>query len=251
MASISSPWFKQHGKPPQGAVRLFCFHYAGGAVSTFRDWPRHLPRHIDLVGVQLPGREARFGEAPFRRMEPLIDELADQITPQLSERYAIFGHSMGALVSFELLREIRRRQLHPPVLYFPSGRRAPQIFDDDPPIHHLPDHEFLSELLEHHDQRLDLMMSNAALRTTLLPVMRADVELCETYHYKHAPPLNCPIFAFGGMDDPDVSEQHLKSWKEQTTATFRHFLFPGDHFFIDTATASILQFMCRILEGVP
>jgi medium-chain acyl-[acyl-carrier-protein] hydrolase len=251
MASISSPWFKLHDKPRQNAVRLFCFHYAGGAASVFRDWPHLLSRYIDLIAVQLPGREWRFGEAPFRRMEPLISELADQITPQLCERYAFFGHSMGALVSFELLREIQRRKLHPPVLYFPAGRRAPQIPDDDPPIHHLPDHEFLSELLEHHDDRRALLMSNTALRTTLLPVMRADVELCETYHYRHSPPLNCTIFAFGGMHDSDVSEQDIKSWKEQTTATFRHFLFPGDHFFIETATANILQFMCRTLEGAP
>jgi len=251
MSSLSSPWFKSHGSTERGAVRLFCFHCAGGSAAAFRDWPRQLSRQIELVTVQLPGREWRFGETPFRRMEPLIGELAEQIAPRLGERYVFFGHSMGALISFELLREIQHRQLPPPVLYFPAGLRAPQIPDHDPPIHHLPDHEFLSNLLEHHDDRLTVMTDNDGLRSILLPCMRADVELCETYRYKQGQPLSCPIFALGGMADPEVTEDDLRSWKEQTTATFRYFLYPGGHFFIDTAAARVLQLVSRTLEVIP
>jgi medium-chain acyl-[acyl-carrier-protein] hydrolase len=156
---------------------------------------------------------------------------------------------MGAMVSFELMRELRRRGLRLPSVYFPAGRRAPQIADEDPPIHGLPDDAFVATLLREYRATLPAVMENAELRDLMLPMLRADFELCETYRHEPEPPFDCPIVALGGADDPDPTEAQLVSWKEMTTGTFRHFIFAGDHFFIDSSRAQVIQLVRNIMQA--
>jgi medium-chain acyl-[acyl-carrier-protein] hydrolase len=144
--------------------------------------------------------------------------------------FAFFGHSLGSLISFELTRRLRRQNAHCPLQLFVSGCYAPQIPNPNPPIHQLPDAEFIEEL-----RRLNgtpqAALDNPELMEVFLPLLRSDIRLYETYVYEPEAPLDCPISAFGGLEDEEVSRQELAAWCDQTRSRFNMQMFPGDHFF--------------------
>lgn len=222
-------------------VRLFCFPYAGGGASIFRSWKTALAPAIEVIPVQLPGREDRWREPPLTDLPALVVSLSDALRRRLEPPFAFFGHSMGAFLAFELARHLRREQSPAPVMLLVSGARAPQIPDPDPQTHRLPADELLrdlrrlggipSEFLKHQD-----------LMALMLPTLRADLAVCETYVYRDEPPLDCPLSAFGGDHDSKIPPGHLSSWKAQTTGEFRLRMFPGNHFFfLQEGGAAVLQ----------
>ncbi|HKV41924.1 MAG TPA: alpha/beta fold hydrolase, partial [Blastocatellia bacterium] len=144
--TAASGWFVRKSPNASPRLRLFCFPYAGGGAAAYRTWPRSLPADIEVIPVELPGRGSRLAEPAFKRVPALIDGLTEAILPVLGTDFAFFGHSMGAVIAFELAREIRRRRGIQPRHLFASGRRAPQIPDDDPRIFDLPYDEFVAEL---------------------------------------------------------------------------------------------------------
>jgi medium-chain acyl-[acyl-carrier-protein] hydrolase len=227
-------------------MRLFCFPYAGGGVHAFRAWADNLPKTVEVCPVQLPGRGARMMEAPFTQMLPLVQAAAEALLPHLDKPFAFFGHSMGALVSFEVARWLRKQGAPEPIHLFVSGCFAPDI-PDPYPLHNLPDPELLEGL-----RRLNGMpqeaLENAELMRLLLPTLRADCTVTETYTYTHEPPLNCPISAFGGLQDHLVGRTHLEAWRQQTTAFFSLRMFPGDHFFLHSAQPLLLRILSRELS---
>lgn len=188
-------------------------------------------------------------EPPFTRLEPLIQALAHALLPSLTKPFAFFGHSMGGLVSFELVRILRKEYDLSPVHLFVSGHRAPQVPDPDPPIHALPEAAFLEEL-----RRLngtpEAVLQNAELMQLLLPTLRADFAVIETYIYAPDPPLDCPITAFGGLQDQEASCDDLEAWREQTNAAFSLQMLRGDHFFLHSAQPLLLQFLSRKLHQI-
>lgn len=216
---------------PQAKLRLLCLPYAGGGISPFRAWPDRLPDEVEVCAVRLPGRETRLAEPPFVRLKPLVRALADALAPHLDTAFALFGHSMGALIGFELARELRRRKCRPPERLYASAFPAPQVPPDDQPIHFLPDDEFLSRLPNQNGD-LDEALRHDELRPLLLLALRADYAVCETYVYEDERPLNCPLVTFGGLDDDEVTREELESWRQQTSQEFTLHLIPGDHFFI-------------------
>ena len=133
MKKSQSMWFENLPEGKDGALRLYCFPYAGGSAQVYRGWQRHFAPQAALSLARLPGRATRIGEAPFKQYKPLVNALADAIIPELPPAFAFWGHSMGALISFELARELRRRGQPAPLALFLSGRGAPQIPDPDPP----------------------------------------------------------------------------------------------------------------------
>src|SRR5262245_41626934 len=133
----SDPWLPFRRPSPSARLRLYCFPFAGGGASIFRLWPDALPASVEVCSVQPPGRETRFREAPFARMAPLVAVLADVLLPELERPYALFGHSMGALIAFELAREQRRRRARPPEQLIVSGRGAPHLPARLTPLHNL------------------------------------------------------------------------------------------------------------------
>src|SRR5229473_5409073 len=143
---MGSPWLMRYRRNPAASVRLFCFHCAGGSASAFRSWPTHLPDKIELVAVQLPGREGRVKEAFIARMDDLTGGVVEAITPFLDKPYVIFGHSFGAIGGFEVIRELRRRGLNQPFLFIPAGRQGPHEKEKKPPISSLPGKAFIEEL---------------------------------------------------------------------------------------------------------
>jgi medium-chain acyl-[acyl-carrier-protein] hydrolase len=239
--TTAKPWFRYWLHRPHARVRLFCFPYAGGGASIFQKWSGLLPQDIEVCPIQLPGREERLAETPFFTLPSLLDTLVPLLLPYLDVPYAFFGHSMGTLISFELARMLSRIEYSLlPVHLFVSGHTAPQLPDPDPPTYHLPEQDFVEEL-----RRLkgtpEEVLKNEELLHMLLPLLRADFALCQTYSYAHEKSLACPISAFGGLHDQDVSREALGAWREQTSGQFKMRLFQGDHFFLHKEWGSLLR----------
>jgi len=217
-------------------------------VSIFRAWSDGLPADVEVCPVQLPGRGTRLLEPPFTRLSPLIQALTEAIFPLLDKPFAFFGHSLGALVSFELARQLRRQYAVQPVRLFISADRAPQIPNRDPPTHSLPEGEFLMAVRRLNGTPREVL-EDEELRQIMLLLLRADFAVYETYEYSTEPPLNCPISAFGGLQDHRVSRGDLEAWRDQTNVSFSLRMFPGDHFFLNTTQPVLLRVLSQELRG--
>jgi medium-chain acyl-[acyl-carrier-protein] hydrolase len=229
---------------PNAKIRLFCFPYAGGSSNIFRRWSDNLPGTVEVCAIELPGRGMQIKLSPFNRLEPLVEELASVLKSNLDRPFAFFGHSMGGLISFELACLLRKQYDLIPNHLFVSGRRAPQIADQKPPIHALPEAKFIEEL-----RRLNgtpqALLENDELMQLFLPILRADFAVLETYVYTQKPPLDCPITAFGGLQDQEVSCENIQAWQEQTSASFSLHMLPGDHFFLHSSQSLLLETISR------
>lgn len=236
----TNPWIVCPKPSPQARLRLLCFPHAGGAASVFYPWADELPGDIEVCAIQLPGRESRLREPPFTRLSPLVRALVQAIQPCLSLPIAIFGHSLGALVGFELARQLRRQKMPGPVCLFVSGHRAPHLPSRTPPVHQLPQEEFIAEMRRLKGTPEEVLQHTELLRL-LLPLLRADFAVNETYGYTPEAPLACPIYAFGGLEDDEANYDELVAWREHTCNSFELRMFPGDHFFLYSARAPLLQ----------
>ncbi len=232
---------------PEATLRLFCFPYAGGSALVYRQWADRLPRQVEVCPVQLPGRGHRLDEAPVRRMSPLAALVAREIRPLLDKRFAFYGHSMGATLAFEVARLLRREGAPQPSHLFASARRAPQVpRDADAPTYDLPDSELIEELRRLNGTPPEVFAEPDLLKM-MLPLIRADFEVTQTYAYEDEPPLDCAITVYGGLEDQGVRRENLEAWRAQTTAPRAVRLFPGDHFFINTNRDLLLQTLARDL----
>jgi medium-chain acyl-[acyl-carrier-protein] hydrolase len=238
--ALSNLWVSLPPPNSQPRLRLFCFPYAGGSASSFRLWGHPLETEIEVCPVHLPGRERRIKEPPIARLDVLVPALATALRPHLNQPFAFFGHSMGALLSFELARELRRQNAPCPTYLLLSGRHAPQLAPLVPPIHQLPQSSFIDALCRYQGMP-DAILQDAEIMQILLPILRADFALCETYVYTKEPPFNCPIAIFGGLQDDYADLPSLKAWKSQTRNAFSLQMFPGHHFFLNTIGKQILQ----------
>jgi len=243
-----NPWVIRRRPRPEAALRLVCFPYAGGGASIYRTWHDALPGDVELLAIDLPGHESRFKERPFDRLAPLVAALTDAVAPVVRPPFAIFGHSLGALVGFSFARELRRRSLAGPLHLFVSGRRAPQLRDPSP-MHQLPDSEFLAGL-----RRLggipEAVMQDAELMGVFLPVLRADFSVAETSQTADEPPLACPISALGGTTDERATTGELDAWRVHTSAAFERVVFAGGHFFLQTERAELLAWLSARLGRI-
>jgi medium-chain acyl-[acyl-carrier-protein] hydrolase len=230
-------------------MRMFCFPYAGGGASVYRGWGASLPADVELCPVQLPGRESRMREQPFDRPEPMVLALADALKPYMDMPFLFFGHSMGAMLSFELSRELRRRGQALPLHVFVSGRRAPQMPAREEPIHDLPEPEFLAKLRELNGTPEEVLQHEELMRL-LIPILRADFAINETYAYTPEEPLECGLSAFGGLGDEDVTREDVAGWREHTSGRFRMRMLPGDHFFLHGSKDLVLEAVSRDLAEI-
>jgi len=240
-----NPWLTCYQPNPEARLRLFCFPYAGAGVSVFRTWCKLLPEYLELCAIQLPGRESRFREPLYTEIEPLIQDLAPVLPLDLP--FVFFGHSLGALICFELTRQLRHLDQPLPLHLFVSGRVAPHKPLPNPPIHQLPDAEFLAAL-QQKGGTPEAVLQNAELMQLFLPILRADLEINETYSYSPQPPLACPISALCGLQDAEASREDMEAWQEQTCNKFTLHLFPGDHFFIKREQRKIVKLISEQLS---
>jgi medium-chain acyl-[acyl-carrier-protein] hydrolase len=242
-------WLAYREANPRARLRMFCFPYAGGGASIYRGWSGLLPGDIEVCPVQLPGRESRLRDQPFDRPEPMIAAIADVLKSYQDLPFVFFGHSMGAMISFELAREMRRRGWKLPQHIFVSGRRAPQLPPRDEPIHDLPEAEFLEELRELNGTPEEVLQ-HTELMKLLLPILRADFAVNETYVYTEEEPFDFGISAFGGLGDVEVTREDVEAWRPHTRGKFRLRMLPGDHFFINATKDLVLEAVARDLAEV-
>jgi len=240
-SATNNSWFSFPKPNSPARTRLFCFPYAGGGVFEYRTWAHCLPSAVEVCAVQLPGREARLREAPYTKLHDLCETLAQAIVPYLDKPFAFFGHSLGAFITFELIRQLRRQNGPLPRHLFVSGSRAPQIPDPDPPVYHLPDADLIREVNQRYDGIPSEIMQNAEMLGLLMPALRADFEMNDTYVYHDEAPLDCPISCFGGLQDRSTPARHLEAWQEQTRRAFAVKMFWGDHFFLKNSRLLLLQ----------
>ena len=229
-------------------LRLFCVPCAGRGAALYRGWLELSGCEMELCAVQLPGRESRLREPPFTRMSDAVERTAEALERHLDLPFALFGHSMGAIFCFELARLLRSRYGIGPTHLFVSARRAPQFPDPRPPIHRLPDARFVAEIDRRYNGLPREVLANRELMELLLPVLRADVQMIETYAYEPGFPLDCPITAFGGLEDNDLRIEDFEGWRAHTNSHFETRFFPGDHFFVQSAPKEVLGAISRSLN---
>ena len=243
---FDASWVEHLSRDSRRAVRLFCFPFAGGSAHTFRHWQKILPEEIDLCLVHLPGRRHLIRERPFARLNSLVDAIAQAIVPEVFRPFAFYGHSMGALIAYELARTLRARYGCEPTQLFLSGHRAAQLPHFGRRTYDLPDSEFLKKI-EYLNGTPRELLDDPKTRKLFLPLLRADFELAETYNYKPGAPLSCPMVVYGGVDDPHVVEPELAVWRQQTTGEFLLRMLPGDHFFIRSNEQAFMKVFGRDL----
>lgn len=235
----TTPWLARFAPRPAAALRLFCFSYAGGGAAVYRPWALALPPAVDVAAVVLPGREGRLREAQLHNMSDLLAALVPALLPYLDLPFALSGHSMGALVAYELTQELRRRGAPAPRQLLLSGRRAPHLPEPDPPIHHLADDAFVAEIQRRYNGIPPEVLQYRELLDLLLPSLRADMAVIETHrpHERVEPPVRFagPVSVFGGLDDPRATRCELEGWQDYTEASLVLRQFPGGHFYFSHA----------------
>ena len=244
---IINPWIRCFNPNPDAQLRLFCFPYVGGGASIFRTWSDSLPLYVEVFGIQLPGREDRLQETPFTNISLLVQTLIPILRPHLNIPFTFFGHSMGALLGFELARFLRTEPALSPVHLFVSGRRAPQIPDRYSLIGTMTEREFIQELRDLNGTPKQVL-ENSELMKMFLPILRADFSICGTYTYLNQPPLDCSISAFGGTEDTGETYNLIEDWNAQTHSSFSLKMLPGDHFFLSTSQQQLLAILSHQLH---
>lgn len=234
------PWVSISPSRGRKIGRLFCLPYAGGGASAYFRWPSLVSDSIEVARVHLPGRENRLREQLFNRLSTLIDVLVDELVNWIDGPFALFGHSMGALLIFELARGLRRRHGLLPIHLFVSGYRAPQLPPMHLPFSHLPDEELIVNV-RRYGGLPNLVAQNDELLEIFLPILRADFAMTETYVYREEAPLECPVTAFGGLFDSEVSRENILAWNIHTSARFNTRFFPGGHFFLHDSQSMVLE----------
>ncbi len=216
-------------------LRLFCIPYAGGSATVFRSWPDVLASEVEPALIQLPGRGARFRETPLTRVRAAVEMLSSAIEPYLDCPYVIFGHSLGALIGFELVRKLRRSQQPDPQHIIVCARAAPHLPNELQTVHRLADNLLVQEVQRRYGGIPHAILADAEMLQLFLPVLRADLEMLETYQYSPELPLTCAMTAYGGMQDGAVTNVQLAGWAEHTTGSFTQQMFPGNHFFVQNS----------------
>ncbi|HEU4889422.1 MAG TPA: alpha/beta fold hydrolase [Thermoanaerobaculia bacterium] len=246
-AAAKSRWLSFFDGAPNGHPLVFCLPFAGGGASFYHPWAQLAPKSFSMIAVQPPGREDRLFERSFERMPDLVAATADALIPFLHSPYALFGHSMGGMLAYELAQELRRRNAPLPMHLFVSGAPAPHVAGQIPPIYHLPEPQLLDEIRRRYRGLPDEVLQSRELLDLLLPRLRADLAVTGTYVYRDSPPLTCPITAFGGEDDETVTPAMIAAWREHTVTSFRSEMFPGGHFFVSNVASRIIA---ALAEGV-
>jgi len=234
---------------PAARMRLFCFPYAGVGISAFRGWADHSDPTIEVWGVQLPGREGRLKERPFSSMDELIPPLVEALSGLLDRPYVLYGHSLGAPIAFETARAFRRSRRRPPAHLFVGASPAPQLPWPHPLMHRLAEDDFLNEIQTRYGGIPRLVMEDPELRAALVPALRADITIMETYRYRPEAPLDLGITAFAGTRDTMVTPAAITEWRHQATQAFQLEDLDGDHFFTQTVRHRLLETIRTTMAG--
>lgn len=222
-------WTRCFHLAPAAETRLVVFPHAGGSASAYRPLSGALAPTVEAHTVQYPGRQDRMSEPVVDDLHVLSEQLVD-VVAALPKPFALFGHSMGAVVAFEVARLLEARGLVPAAL-FVSARRGPNVHEEK--AHHLADDAtFLAEVIRLGGTAA-MVLDDPDIRALALPALRGDYKAIETYRYRPGPDVTCPIVALTGNADPVVDVSGVENWAEHTTGTFEKEVFEGGHFFLD------------------
>jgi surfactin synthase thioesterase subunit len=242
-------WFKVCEVCSRPLLRLLCMPYAGGNAQIFRDWSTGLSGDLDLWALQQPGRIPRINEPAFTDCRRLVEAVADALPRPEGVPYVFFGHSMGALVSFELIRELRRRGWKLPQRLVVSGRIAPQYPRFTQPIYNLDEDRFRAAVFAMGGTPR-AVIEDSELMDFFARSLRADFTLVDTWRYQHEAPLALPISVFGGYDAPQTHREGLEAWRDETTGETTIHMFEGNHFFLHSREAELLARLAKILRDL-
>jgi surfactin synthase thioesterase subunit len=246
-APAPQPWLRTLSREPWPELRLVCLPHAGGSAAAYAAFPAGLPRGVEVVGVELPGRGTRHDEPPLRSLDAVVMGVAGALAELPARRWAVLGHSLGAIVAFELVRRLRRDGGPAPELLIVAAREGPHLPLARDPVHELPDEGFLTAL-DHLGGTPPEVLDEPELMAAAMPALRADFAISDTYEHVEGEPLGVPILALGGRDDPDVEPARLEAWEEHTTAGFSSTVLPGGHFFVRQCEPVVLQILARELQ---
>nr|WSW62334.1 alpha/beta fold hydrolase [Streptomyces sp. NBC_00998] len=238
-------WVRRSHAAPNSEVRLVCLPHAGGSASFYFPVSKELAPAVEVLAVQYPGRQDRRHEPNI----PSIPDLADQIFAAVRHLddlpMALFGHSMGAVLAYELALRMQDAGLPSPVRFFASGRRAPSRYRDDV-VHLGSDAEMVAELrkLSGTDSA---MLADPELLEMIMPAIRSDYRAVETYRYEPGRMLDCPVTVLTGDNDPRVSIDEAASWDAHTTGPMELRVFPGGHFFLADQSRDVIELLTERL----
>lgn len=240
-SSVPSVHYRCPEARPMASARLVCFPYAGAGASVYRRWPAGLPKTLEVLAAQLPGREDRLREAPVRDWKSLVSGAVLGLVPHLGLPYTLLGHSMGAALALAITREIERRGLRQPDHLFVCGRPAPgRASRWTHALGSLGDPDFLAELKKRYGSLNGTLLEEPEVRDVLLPCLRTDIEALEGSAEEPHEPVSCPLTVYGGTDDPSTPPEDLEAWKDTTLGPFRIKLIAGGHFFLNDRREELL-----------
>jgi surfactin synthase thioesterase subunit len=246
----ASGWLRRPARRPNASLRLVCFPHAGGGASAYWQWPRLLPPEVEVLAVQYPGRQDRFADPFADSLVEMADPIASEVAA-LAGPVALFGHSMGALVAFEVARRLRGAGPQAPRRLVVSAHPAPTRPRTSKPAGDS-DEEVLAYLRELGGAGAGLL-EDPDLRELTLPMVRNDLRMVRNYRYVRQPPLDCPISAVAGAQDRSCPAEHMREWGAQTSARFDLAVLAGDHFYTETSTGLLTTALVDRfdLDGLP
>ena len=244
---MNSVWVGDRRSGIRPRIRLFCLPYAGGGTTIFRGWSELLPAGVEVCPIRLPGREHRLREHPITSIATMVDVLAPALQDHLDVPFAFFGHSMGALIAYETVRRLLATGAGTPVVLLVSGRQAPHLAPTRPAIHPLPDDTFIEKIRELSGTPPEVL-EHPELMELLIPLLRSDFKLVETYRELDGPKLACPVVALGGREDKQVPPESIEAWRRTTLGPFTRYMLPGHHFFVSSAREQLLGLIAEELR---
>jgi surfactin synthase thioesterase subunit len=249
-ATDSDAWIRRFHPAPDSRVRLFCFPHAGGSANFYLPASRLLAPAVEVLAIQYPGRQDRRSEAPIDNIPDLADHVFHAVRTVTDRPFALWGHSMGAVLAFEVALRLQRHGLPAPVRLFASGRRAPSCHRAEH-LHEGGDEAIVAEL-KSLGATASTLLSDPELRAMILPAVRADYRAIETYRYRPGPPLGCPVTVLVGDSDQHVTLDEARAWADRTIAETDLHVFPGGHFFLVDQVAQVVDRVSdRLVRSIP
>lgn len=239
-------WFNIPHPKQNARLRLFCFPYAGGNCNTYLKWAADLAEDIELVAVQPPGRAARINESPISSMPEMIRQLRHFDAVFQAKPFALFGHSLGSKIAYELAATLIRQHIAKPIHLFISGSGAPHVPCNHEPLHSLPEAQFI-EKLEKLNGTPSEILRNRELMALLTPLIRADFKIGDTYQAVTSP-IHCAFTVFGGDADYDVTREMLHAWHDLSLYRGPVHMVGGDHFFIEQNPLPVINVINHTLS---